>query len=116
MMAHCGATKTVPPPSPAMTITTMSLPDGVMNVAYTTTTDGTGKVSMISDLSSITNPQPDQTSTDTLTVAANGSLMTASHGSQVVGIVIDANDLLIANDLTSPYPTISLLGFTIPAV
>jgi len=74
------------------------------------TLDGTGKVSTISDLSSITNQLADQTSTDTLTIAANGTFTTASHGSQGVGIVIDANDFLIASDLTSPYPTILLLG------
>jgi hypothetical protein len=78
------------------------------------TLDGTGKVSMISDLSSITQQQPDQTSTDTLTIAANGTFTTASHGSQVVGIVIDGSDFLIASNITSSYPTILLLGLTTP--
>jgi hypothetical protein len=79
------------------------------------TLDGTGSVSTISDLSSITQQQPDQTSTDTLTIAANGTFTTASHGSQVVGIVIDANHFLVASNISSSYPTISLLGLTTPA-
>jgi len=73
------------------------------------TLDGTGNVSIIFDLSSITNQEADQSSTDTVTIAADGALTTASHGSQVVGIVIDANYFLVASNIGSSYPTISLL-------
>jgi hypothetical protein len=79
------------------------------------TLDGTGNVSIISDLSSITHQQADQTSTDTITIAGNGTFTTASQGSQVVGIVIDARDLLVASNLSSSYPTILLLELTTPA-
>jgi hypothetical protein len=40
--------------------------------------------------------------------APDGTLTSASKGSQVVGMAIDANYFLIAHGLSSPYPTILL--------
>jgi hypothetical protein len=73
------------------------------------TLDGTGSVSDTSHLSSIGNEQADQPSTDALMIAGNGTFTTASQGSQVVGIVIDANDFLIARNISSSYPTLMRL-------
>ncbi len=80
------------------------------------TLDGSGNVSNISDLSSVANQEADQSSTDTVAIAANGTFTTASHGSQVVGIVIDANYFLVASDISSSYPTLLLLGLAAPVL
>ena len=72
--------------------------------------NGSGGVSDTYDTTSTTSQQIDQSSSPTLSVAANGTFTTNSSGSQVVGAVINSDYYLLADDITSAYPTILLFG------
>ena len=74
------------------------------------TLSGSGAASVTYDTTSTTNQQIDQSSTPTISVAANGTFTTNSSGSQVVGEVINSDYFLLADDINSPYPTILLFG------
>jgi len=74
------------------------------------TLNGSGGVSVTSDSTSTSGQQIDQSSTPAISVAANGTFTSSSSGSQVVGAVINSDYFLLADDITSPYPTILLFG------
>jgi len=76
--------------------------------------NGSGSVSDTSDITSTTSQQIDQSSTPTVSVAANGTFTTDSSGSQVVGLVINSDYFLLADDINSSYPTVLLFGPGIP--
>jgi len=72
--------------------------------------NNSGDVSDTSDTTSTTNQQFDQSNTPIISIASNGTFTTNSSGSQVVGVVINSDYFLLANDITSPYPTVLLFG------
>jgi hypothetical protein len=72
--------------------------------------NGSGSASVTYDTSSTTNLQTDQSSTPTVSVAGNGTFTTNSSGTQVVGVVINPDYFLLADNTSSPYPTILLFG------
>jgi hypothetical protein len=74
------------------------------------TLNGTGDVSTITDTSSTTTLVVDQMGTDTVAISANGTFTTSSNGSQVVGIVINPDYYLLADDTTTSFPTVLLFG------
>ena len=76
--------------------------------------NGSGSVSDTSDITSTTSQQINQSSTPTVSVAANGTFTTNSSGSQVVGLVINSDYFLLADDINSSYPTVLLFGPGIP--
>jgi hypothetical protein len=74
------------------------------------TLNGSGGVSVTYDTTSTTSQQVDQSSSPTVSIAANGTFTTSSSGSQVVGAVINSDYFLLADDITSSYPTVLLFG------
>jgi hypothetical protein len=76
----------------------------------TLTGSGSPNVTIIADKSSTASQTADDVSTDTVTVASNGTFTTASTGLKVIGIAISPTAFLVANHLSSSYPTISVSG------
>lgn len=74
------------------------------------TLNGSGGVSVTSDSISTSGQQIDQLNSPTISIAANGTFTSSSSGSQVVGAVVNSAYFLLADDITSPYPTILLFG------
>ena len=72
--------------------------------------NGSGGASETSDTTSTSNQQFDQSSSATLSIAANGTFTTNSSGAQVVGAVINSDYFLLANNTGSAFPTILLFG------
>jgi hypothetical protein len=74
------------------------------------TLNGSGGMSVTYDTTSTASQQIDQSSSPTVSIAAIGTFTTNSSGSQVVGAVINSDYFLLADDITSAYPTILLFG------
>ncbi len=74
------------------------------------TLNGSGAISVTNDTTSATSQQIDQSSSLTVSIAANGTFTKNSSGSQVVGAVINSDYFLLADDITSSYPTVLLFG------
>jgi hypothetical protein len=78
--------------------------------------NGTGGISLATDIASVSNQSADHLSTETITIAANGTLALTAQPSQGTGIVINPNFFVFATNTTSEYPTILWLTLNIPPV
>jgi hypothetical protein len=78
--------------------------------------NGAGGVSVTTDDTSTGSQAADQLSTETITIAPNGTFTTAAGPSQVTGIVINPSFFVVASDTSSSYPAILWLTLNAPPI
>ena len=71
--------------------------------------DGSGDLNVTNDYTSTTSQNGDEPSSGTLTVNANGTLMSSDHPTLVGGIVISSTKVVIVDNQGSTYPSIQVV-------
>jgi Putative Ig domain len=74
------------------------------------TLNGSGGVSSTGDTTSTTYQQADQTSSGTITVGTDGTIISSDHPGIVTGIVVSSSQVVIIDNQGSTYPNISVVN------
>jgi hypothetical protein len=73
------------------------------------TLNGSGGIDVTNDYTETTSQNGDETSTGTITVNSNGTIISPDHPGLVVGIIISSTKLVIIDNQGSTYPAIQVI-------